>query len=382
MKHPCGALLLSVAASWSAATSAVVAQSNSSDSESRFGPFEVTHELDADGLVSFGAGDADSELIADFRLRFDAEQVLQSGLRWGIVAELASHRGDGRRGLDARNLTLPPSSVGLVTGLGAQRREASLTSGFEQFEIYLKSQTFEVMLGQGQTAARRHRPSQSTALRLGRVDGGLVDPMGGALASTRLSLTEAAPGIQVQTRRLVGFVLAASIAPSADLCGPVQCRSSDGADIKNIVSVSADFDRRARSTGVRWQVQMAAEQGDIERGNPIQAYEDPYILSLSAVRSLDGVSVGVRALQTNDGLLSSRYRAVAGHIGVEQGEWLFSGELARAHSDLIDQSGWTAQLGASRFVGRKGLLGGAIRLQGGGSDPSGIAFLAEAGLRF
>ena len=127
---------------------------------------------------------------------------------------------------------------------------------------------------------------------------------------------------------------------------------------------------------------MAAEQGEVEPVTPLQSFEDPYILSLSAVRSVDGVSVGVRALETNDGLVSGRYRSVAGHIGVEQGDWLLSGELERAHSDLIDQSGWTAQLGASRFVGQNGLLGVAIRLQGGGSDPSGIAFLAEAGLRF
>ena len=88
------------------------------------------------------------------------------------------------------------------------------------------------------------------------------------------------------------------------------------------------------------------------------------------------------SLKEYDGQRIGRYRAAAGHLGVEQGDWLLSAELARAHSDLIDSAGWTAQLGASRFVGRNGLLGGAIRLQGGASDPGGLAILAEAGLRF
>lgn len=382
MKQPCGALLLSVAASWSAATSAVVAQSNSSESDLQLGPFTLAHELDLDALTSFGAGEAEGRLVADLRVRFEAEQVLQSGWRWGVIGELAAHRGDGRRGLEAPPETRPVASVGLVTGLGATGRDPDLTSGFEQFELYFKSQTFEATFGQGHTAARRHRPAQSTALRLARADGGLSDPMGGAMASTRLSLSESSPGIHVQTRRLVGIVLAASYAPHADLCGPVQCRLDLDVDIETIVSVSADFDRRARDTGVRWQVQLAAEQGDAQSAALMPLLEDPYILSLSAVRSVDGVSLGIRALETNDGQRVGRYRAVAGHLGVEQGDWLLSAELARAHSDLIDSAGWTAQLGASRFVGRNGLLGGAIRLQGGASDPGGLAILAEAGLRF
>ena len=377
MKHRCSTIVCCAVVSWSAVAPASFSQSGSDDDRILAGPFQITPEIDADILAAPGEG-----LYADLRMRLDAEAVADGGLRWGAAFELASHAGDSRRGLTSRHGAVTPGP-GLVTGLGARSGPSDPRAGFQRAEVYVRGSLVEAYAGLADTAARRDRPSVSGILRLAGADGGLVDPAGGALASTDVSLSEPAPHLTVRTRRLAGFSLSASYAPDADVCGVVRCRRSETGDIEDVAALSVSFDRRMPETGVRWRAQLAGETGQAAAlAAPGPRRADPRLVSARLIRESAGVSLSLSALVTNDGRPEGQYRALAGALAVERGDWLFGVELAGARSDLMDAGGWTAQAGASRFVGSNGVAGLAVRFQDGGDRGDEAAILAETGLRF
>ena len=339
--------------------------------------FETHHEIDFD--LAAALADADGVAAgphADFRLRWDAEAVTASGLRWGAALGLAARTVDGRRGLQARGGDV--AHPGLATGLGGPGLASDGAAGATRGEIFVKSTLLEVHAGLGPTAARRARIPQTGALRLTGADGALIDPLGGALVDTRLTLSAPAPQVMVGSRRLAGFALSASFTPQGDACGPDRCLDAAHGAVDDIVSAAISFDRRDRRTRARWRLTAGVEAGAARPGPLSGVLEDPQVLSLQAAREQDGVTVQVNAVHAAEGPAGVQYGAWSARIGVESGDWLLDAAIGRAASDAADRSGWTAQIGASRLVGSRGLAGLAIQLQ----SPGGAALVAETGLRF
>lgn len=374
MRQPCGAMFLSVAVSWSAAAPA----SHGDDAPGQIGPFEISSQLDFDTIVSLADAEAvDAGPHADLRVRTGAEAVSSSGVRWGGALSLAVRSRDGRRGLQ------PPrpaaaAQPGLVTGLGGQGVAADWGAGLIRAEVYAKASLFEVFAGQSVTAARRERLTPSTALRLSAADGALIDPIGAGLVNTAASLTSPAPTLTVRTRRLAGFAAAASYTPRGDACGIEICRDAAYGRVDSVLSASIGFDRRRPATGARWQIQAGAERGEAEAGPLSGALEDPWLVTVQAAREAEGLTLSINGLHAREGPENQEYSALSAAAAQEAGDWLLEASAGWAYSDIAARSGWTAQIGASRFVGRRGLAGMALQVQHDG----GAALLAEAGLRF
>jgi hypothetical protein len=382
MRQICGALFLSVAMSWSAAAPASIAQSprpaQDTDQEPGTGLFEFSNEFDLDVLAVL----ADGEGVrpgphADFRLRSTAEAVAQNGIRWGGALAIGARTRDGRRALRPRSST-PLGQPGLVTGLGGPGLIAEAGVGLTRAEGFVKTTRFEVFAGLGPTAARRGRLVTASALRLTGADGALNDPLGSGRVDTGLSLSRPAPQITVQSRRLAGFAAAASFTPQGDACGLEACLDSAYGTIDQIASVSVSFDRRNPASRVRWRVHAGVETGQAQPGPVSGPLEDPWLASAQLAREAGGVTLAANALITSDGLPGVQYQAFSTVVTLEEGDWLIDAQLGWADSDRNDRAGWTAQLGASRFVGRRGVAGVGIQLQ----DEGGAALLAETGLRF
>ncbi len=339
--------------------------------------FETKHEIDFDVAVAL----ADREGVrggvhGDFRLRWEAEAVTDAGLRWGGAVDFAARTRDGRRGLQTRGDT--GGRPGLVTGLGGPGLSSQAAAGLTRGELFVKSGLLEVHAGHGPTAARRERIAPPGALRLTSVDGALIDPLGAGLIDTGLTLSAPAPQVTVRSRRLAGFALAASYTPDGDACGPDRCLNAAYGRVEEIVSAAVSFDRRDPRTRARWRATAGLETGAARPGSAPLVLEDPRVFTVQAARELDGVTVQLNGIHAEEGLEGLQYAAWSARITLESGDWLVDAALGRARSDAADRQGWTAQVGASRFVGRRGLAGLAVQLQ----DKGGAALIAETGLRF
>ena len=374
MRKPCGAVFFSAAVSWGAAAPAAAAQSG----PDALGPFEIQLEADID----LAAALADERGVepgphVDARVRMDAEAVTAEGLRWGLTVHGAARTVDGRRGLQSRGAAeLGP--VGLVTGLGGDGAPEEVLIGAERLEAFIKTALFEAYAGHGPTAAQRERIHPVQALRLHAADGGRLDPLGDSLVDTGLTLSEPAAQVTARTRRLAGFALAVSYTPQGDVCGVDRCRNAAYGGIDQVVSAAVSFDRRAPASRARWRGVASFEAGQASLGPLSTSLDDPWIASVQVERESGAVSAGFNATHAQDGAQGRSYAAWSAHASIERGDWLFDAQIGNGRSDVIDRSGWAAQLGASRFVGSRGLAGGAVQIQ----DGRGVALIAEAGLRF
>lgn len=339
--------------------------------------FETRHEIDFDILAAVADGrGVDTGPHADFRLRWDAEAVTASGLRWGGALDLAARTRDGRRGLQSRDDR--SARAGLVTGLGGAGLSSSAVAGLTRGEIFVKSTLFEIYAGHGPTAARRERIAPAGALRLTGVDGALIDPQGRGLIDTGLTLSAPAPQLTVRSRRLAGFALGASYSPDGDACGPDRCLDSAYGEVNDIVSAAISFDRRDPHTRARWRLVAGFETASAQPGALSGVLEDPRVISFQAAREQGGVTLQLNTVHAEEGLAGIQYAAWSARIGVESGDWLLDAAIGRASSEAADRRGWSAQMGASRFVGRRGLAGLAVQIQSSGR----AALVAETGLRF
>jgi hypothetical protein len=340
--------------------------------------FEFSHEIDADILAVLGESEGVRDgLHTDFRLRTHAEAISQAGLRWGGAFALAARTRDGRRGLQS-NSGSPFGPAGLVTGLGGAGGKTSSVVALERAELFVRGAVFEVYAGVGPSAVRRERLRLPSALRLTSADGALVDPLGQGLVSTALTLSAPSPQLTVKTRRLAGFSVAASYAPSGDVCGPDRCLDVRYGEVDQIVSAVVSFDRRSPSSRARWSALAGFEAGQSVAGPLSAQLEDPWVVTAQLAREAQGVTLSVEAVHAQEGPAGTEYSAGSGSISVEAGDWLYSAELGRGFSDLAGDARWTAQLGASRFVGARGVAAAALQVHDGG----GTGLLLETGLRF
>ena len=373
-----GAFLVCVLTIWSAAAPAFSQDDAASqDGLGRLGPFELKTEFDID--VAAALGDPQGVRAGphwDLRLRTEAEAITEAGVRWGLAGAIAARSRDGRRGLQRRG-AVQGGQPGLVTGLGGPGLEPESVAGLTRAEVFLKTTLLEVHAGHGHTAAQRERLRPTAALRLTGADGALFDPLGRGIVDTGLSLSAPAPHITVRSRRIVGLAAALSVTPEGDACGVDRCLAADYGDVDDIVSAAVNFDRRMRGSGVRWSAAAGVESGRAVAGPLSVALDDPWLVRMQAARARDGVTVALSAVQLRDGAPAQDYTAWSGHVAVETGDWLLDAALGRAHSDAAARDGWTAQLGASRFVGRRGLAGLALQMQAGDA-----ALVVETGLRF
>jgi hypothetical protein len=390
MIKPCDAVWLCVAAIWSAASPASfqTAHAQTVPHAGLGSVFEITTEFDLDAVAAAGDLQADkTNPVLDGRFRFDAERVMQDGRRWGLRFAAGANSGDGRRGF-ARPVTTGPTVqgqalTGLATGFTAASNldPGSGRAAVTAAELYLTGHWVEWRAGLGPTAARAFNPSPISAFRLTRSDRALVDLAGGGLTHTGLSLSAPALRVSAETRRIVGFALAASFTPTAERCGVDQCRPADtltvaSPDIENLASIAASFDRRAPQSGVRWSADVALEYG--RKDSSIGGFSDPWVLTAGASRDANGLTLGLSVLHTNDGLDGSTYTAWSALAGFERGDWLYSLEAGHGRSGAFDMDGASLSAGASRWVSDNALISlGFITHSAGGA-----AAVVETGLRF
>ncbi|MGJ3232743.1 MAG: hypothetical protein ACFE0P_13205 [Oceanicaulis sp.] len=356
--------------------------------------FEVEQEADFDLLLAAGGEDAPhNPPYADFRYRLEAETVRADGLRWGARLALGAVRHDGVRAAGgAVNCAAPCAAPrGLITGLTTEpgAGPAQARAGVERAELYVRHPYAELRVGVTDTAAGLERPARTRAFRLAGADGPLADPTGRTLADTGLSLTSPAPGLSVQSRRIVGVRAALSYTPEADPCGLDHCRpaAAPGAipEIGAVWSAAASFDRRAPGSGVRWAAYVGGEHGALQ-GATANGFDDAWTAGLALVREAGPVTVSARWLASNDGLESAHYEALSLSAAYEAGDWLYSVEAGQGESTAFDVSATTFVFGASRFFGRNGLAGAGVQITshnpGNGPAADDAAVILEAGWRF
>ncbi|MGX6649162.1 hypothetical protein ACWCOP_14590 [Maricaulaceae bacterium MS644] len=359
--------------------------------------FEFDQEFDADLL--WAAGDVHAPRdgpYTDMRYRLEAEAVGAQGLRWGARLTLGAVSPDGGRGVGgpvACAAACPDQ--GLVTGLYAEPGfdAAQARAGLHRAELFVRHPFVEVRAGVTETAAGLERPARLRAFRLAGADGALADPSGRGLTDTGLSLTQPAPGISLQSRRLAGLRAAVSYTPDTDVCGLDHCRPGAAAgEIGEIWSAGLSFDRRVRSSGVRWAAYAGAEAGALEgpaggvgAGVGPQA-DSPWTAGLTVLREADSLTLSARWLASNDGLSGGGYEAVSILAALEAGDWLYSLEAGLGKSDAFSVSSTSVVAGASRFIGRNALVGAGVQLThhtpAAGPETTGAALLVETGLRF
>jgi hypothetical protein len=363
------------------------------------GGLQAKAQADVDVVLAPDSSSAQPGPYGALAFRWSADAVRASGLRWGIDLAGEAVTGDGRRGL-ARPLPDCPACPqapygralsGLVTGLSGDTGGApsSGEAGLSEASIWVQSGFVRLRAGIAEGAAGQERPGLPGALRTLRADGGLIDPTGLALVDTGLSLAGPAPGVSIQSRRLIGLRATASYTPDAGWRSVGRARAAGPdlarADVRDVWALAASFDRRSPQSGVRWRAFAGAETGRVT-GPDAALMRDPWTVSARVARAQGDVSLGLSWLKTNDGLPGRDYEALSVSAALERGDWLFSAEAGTARAGLAQRDGRTLQLSASRLIGDHAVVGLAASLgeeSGSGLQDRRRARLAlEAGLRF
>lgn len=363
------------------------------------GGLQAKAEADIDLVLAPDSAAARSGPYGALALRWRADAVHASGLRWGVDVAGEAITGDGRRGL-ARVLDDCPSCprapdgralAGLATGLSGATGGATAggQAGLSQASLWVQTGFVRLRAGIDEGAAGQERPDLPGALRTLRADGALIDPTGLALIDTGLSLAGPAPGVSIQGRRLIGLRATASYTPDAGWrsVGRARAAGPDLAriDVRDVWALGVSFDRRSPQTGVRWRAYAGAETGRTA-GPDADLMRDPWLVSARVARSAGDVSLGLGWLKTNDGLAGTDYEAVSASASLERGDWLFSAGAGAARAGVARRDGRTVQLSASRLIGDHAVIGLAASLgqdTGPGRQDRRRARLAlEAGLRF
>lgn len=363
------------------------------------GGLEADAEADLDLVLAPASSALRNGPYGALALRWSADAVRPSGLRWGIDLAGEALVGDGRRGL-ARPLDDCPACprapdgralAGLVTGLSGSTggAPASGQAGLSQASLWVQTGFVRMRAGIAEGAAGQERTDLPGAARTLRADGGLIDPTGLALVDTGLSLAGPAPGVSIQTRRLIGLRATASYTPDAGWRSVGRARAAGPdlvrADVRDVWALAASFDRRSPQSGVRWRAYAGGETGRAA-GPDAALLRDPWTLSARLARTRGDVSVGLAWIKTNDGLPGADYEALSASATLERGDWLFSAEAGTARAGLARRDGRTFQLSASRLVGENAVIGltaSVAEETGAGMQDRRRARLAlEAGLRF
>jgi hypothetical protein len=357
---------------------------------------ETVIEFEADLDLVFGIGDSaarKSSPYADLTLRGVSETLTDQGWRYGVELEARLTSGDGRRGLARPDLTGPLVSgrpvAGLLTGLSGETGldDASARWIADQAQVYLQSAWVKLRAGLGDTAAELEASDPLHVFRLTRAQGAVFDLSGLNIADTGLTLADAAPTVSIQSRRIVGLRVAASFAPDSDPCarachpaGPEILR----ADLGEIWSVAASFDRRAPTTGVRWSASLGFETAQAQ--GPVAAlFDDPWLMRGALVRQAGDLTLSLSGLTGSDGYQGAEYDSAGFGVAFEHGDWLYGAELGYGQSDLVSTETVSVLLGVSRLVGANGLLGlgvMSVHESAGGVDRDSVQVLVETGLRF
>lgn len=216
-----------------------------------------------------------------------------------------------------------------------------------------------------------------------------MDPTGLALVDTSLDIAGPAPGLLLQSRRLIGLRASVSYTPAAGWRSVGQARPAGPgvirAEARDIWALGVSFDRRSPQSGVRWRASAAGETGRAA-GPQAALMRDPWTMSARVARSAGDVSVGMAWLKTNDGLSDAAYEAFSALASLERGDWLFSLEAGSARAGLARRDGRTFQLAASRVVGEHGVIGlslsAADQTGPGMQDRRRVRVALETGLRF
>jgi hypothetical protein len=363
------------------------------------GGLEAEAEADIDLVLAPASGVARTGPYGALAFRWNADAVRPSGLRWGLDLAGEALAGDGRRGLarplaDCAVCPQAPGGralAGLVTGLSGPGGGAPADgqAGLSRAAAWIQTGWVRAAAGIVPGAAQAERAGLPGALRTLSADGGLIDPTGLALVDTSLDITGPAPGLLLQSRRLIGLRASASYTPAAGWRSVGQARPAGPgvirAEVRDIWALGVSFDRRSPQTGVRWRASAAGEAGRAA-GPQAALMRDPWTMSARVARSAGDVSVGVAWLKTNDGLPDAAYEAFSASASLERGDWLFSLEAGSVRAGLARRDGRTAQLAASRLVGAHGVIGLSVSAAGqtgpGMQDRRRVRVALETGLRF
>ena len=115
------------------------------------------------------------------------------------------------------------------------------------------------------------------------------------------------------------------------------------------------------------------------------SFDDPWLVRADLVREAGDLTVNLSGLTGSDGYLGADYDSLGLNIAYEQGDWVYGLELGYGQCDLVQTRTRSVQLGASRLVGARGVLGLAIlhvEENRPGADQDALQLLVETGLRF
>jgi hypothetical protein len=316
----------------------------------------VEFRLRADAALIVTGGDNGSHILADFETRFEWEGISENGWRWG--AELGLHaQSDIRREGFANTAgpALGPPRRSLATGRYRGGQAATRRDAFaiERLNVFLKTGWGDWRAGLTPGAARVESINLPTGSAYIRLDGG---PLG--LGDQIVTRTENAgsgfgPSIIYSTPRIVGLRASASFTPQARYCAVDICLndampgSIGSASLENVFEAGLSFDHTFPQSG---QIEAAM---NVVTGAPlsVEFSEDYTALGAQFRWSRDGLSLGVSGLTANNGVSGGAYQALAVAARYDVGDWSFGGELAWAEDDYLQESGNSAQLTLSRFVG-------------------------------
>lgn len=357
-----------------------------SDTGAGFQP-ELRLDLGAVGLAGFDAAPS-SDFLFDLDAELELEAYSASGRRWGFVLGGRIEQDSGRRAWGGQVGDCPPGQGDCASVLvnGADRAVRSGSSGFQSAVVeagdgarialasgygFVDIGWGELRVGYGDGAAVLDAERGSTAFRLSRADGGRVDLTGLSGARTANLSSGSSPKLVFhsiplgQTSTIGSFRLSASFTPQVRDCGVDHCAWGDGP--AGLISPVFDdvWEVGARYEILRGNNAFAFSLG-LSEGSEATGLADFAGISTRDAGfswSRGAFNVGARWLRSNNGIAADgAYEAWSVSTAWEEGPWLTSLEVARFSDDLVHVDGQTLQLGSSRLVGERWVIGGGVQV--------------------
>ena len=314
------------------------------------------------------AGDVEAELFqTDVRASVKIDRVLENGAEIGVriggIVQLdhpqrAGFSGQipdlvGGGGTGQVPLTLAPRGAFTGLTLGGAAEDGDLRAALETAFIYIDGGYGELLFGRDLGVARRfHEGAESVFRRHGAVNPSL-DTSGIATVLTRSDLSGPAAKVSYTTPRILGLKLGVSYAPDANVRGLDRDPRREVAGVaepalEDITEAAFNFTRRLPESGLRLSAYGAYARASVEIGPISQDNGTVEVWSTGARIEGETVSFGADWLTTDNA--GGRYKAWSVSLGAEKFGLDWSATYGRSDDDLLDITGQSGSIAASRQI--------------------------------